>query len=150
MPQDPKTIERYRNEVVEEYSAMAILARVIYDGLKQKEKDQLTQSFEKFYKPRFINALNLIGFCVNLPEGFEIINIDDVVELPDEGAIGGDNDDDLDFLKNESFNEAMQSRMQSRDDDVQTNEDKRANESNQNDNTFKIQIQIHTSGQIHI
>lgn len=141
MPQDPKTIDRYRDEVIEKYNAMAALARVIYDGLEQKEKDKLTQSFEKFYKPRLVNALNFIGFRVDLPANFEIINIADVGTLPDEGAIGADNDDDLDFIESESFKEAMQLRMQSNDDVLQQNDEK-LHESNQNDNANGVKSSV--------
>lgn len=116
LPQDQNKINNYKDELIEQYNAMAALAGSVYDDLEQKEKDKITQSFTKFYKPRLIDALNFIGFHVDVPKDFEVIDPECVGALPDEGAIGQDDDIELELEEHESFKQAMQSHMQTNTD----------------------------------
>lgn len=121
LPTDTNMINKYRDEVFEQYNAMAALAASVFDDLDQKEQEKITNSFERFYKPRLIEALNFIGFIVETPKNFELLELDCIGNLPADGASGGkDDDDDLEFEENESFKAAMLQHMQPNDDDTKT------------------------------
>lgn len=117
LPTDQNMLNKYRDEVVEKYNAMAALAASIYETLDEKEKEKIKNSFEKFYKPRLIEALNFIGFMVEAPENFDALEIACIADLPIDGAAGGNDDTDLEFEENESFKAAMQQHMQPNDDE---------------------------------
>lgn len=61
--------------------------------------------------------MNFIGFHVDVPKDFDIIDAKCVGPLPDEGAVHRDDDLDLELEEHESFKQAMQSHMQTNTDD---------------------------------
>lgn len=94
LPTKVETIEKYKNDLLQSYNAMTAYAESVFTTLDKKAGDKLTSSFTQHYKPRFIEALNFIGFETELPLSFDRVELDRITALSDVGAVGG-NDDGL-------------------------------------------------------
>lgn len=120
MTTDPDKIEKYRNELVEKYNAMAELAESIYESLKKSEQDKLVNSFTQYYRPRLAQALDFIGYVVEMPQRFGTIDIAKVQKLDEGAALGGTVDDD-DF-EWDGFEQMLQSQDQPNDSQLKKND----------------------------
>lgn len=88
---DESKIEQYKNDIVQTYNQLALYAAQIYTSIDEKSKKAVNEGFKKFYKPRLIEGLSFIGLDVEIPSGFNIIEMETVTELG--AAAAGKNPD---------------------------------------------------------
>lgn len=109
LPKDEREINKYKNDLIQSYNELASDVQTNFENFDQSTKDKRVSSFDQHYKPRLIEALTFLGFSVDSPANFEIIDKDKVVQMPESGAFGGQDD---------SKNDNVEQHEEEEDDDV--------------------------------
>lgn len=92
---NPDNIVKYKRDILNSYNAFVKSISEQWSKLTTESQEFITKSTTESYHPRLVDALNYIGFGVDLPTNFAPLDANNVQELA-EGATGGSGDSDVD------------------------------------------------------
>lgn len=81
LPTEEYRILQYKTDLINSYNKFAEFISEVFDSQKEELQDDLHRDFNNSHKPKFLEALEYLGFGVQLPANFLPIDTDLVIKL---------------------------------------------------------------------